>query len=240
MYCLDSTFTMSLVSWWSSFFVLCYTTPIGFTYICYHPCNTYRLVWAVILGCLIGWERRQADRPAGIRTMSLVALGSCLFSITSAFAFLSGPMEWDSSRVAAAIPSGVGFLGSALIFKSEDTKNKVHEVHGLTTAANVWLAAAVGIACAGEMYFVASFTTAIMLVLLRFGPRTYQPHMDDGEQEFPDLIDDETEVDAAIASFNAKHPYHSTDPETQSMLTQSQRSQRSLAKRTSKSRPSLL
>lgn len=60
-----------------------------------------RLVWAVVLGCLIGWERKQADRPAGIRTMSLVALGSCLFSICSAFAFLSGPMNWDASRIAA-------------------------------------------------------------------------------------------------------------------------------------------
>ena len=60
-----------------------------------------RLVWAVVLGCLIGWERKQADRPAGIRTMSLVALGSCLFSICSAFAFLSGPMNWDASRISA-------------------------------------------------------------------------------------------------------------------------------------------
>ena len=60
-----------------------------------------RLVWAVVLGCLIGWERKQADRPAGIRTMSLVALGSCLFSICSAFAFIHGPMAWDASRVSA-------------------------------------------------------------------------------------------------------------------------------------------
>jgi putative Mg2+ transporter-C (MgtC) family protein len=173
--------------------------------------------------------------------MSLVSLGSCLFSITSAYAFLSGPMAWDSSRVAAAIPSGVGFLGSALIFKSEDSKNKVHEVHGLTTAANVWLAAAVGIACAGGMYFAASFTTAIMLVLLRFGPRTNHANMDDDEEELPELMEDETEIGVAIANINAKHPYHSIDPETQSMLTQSQRSQRSFVKRTSaKSRPSLL
>jgi hypothetical protein len=71
-----------------------------------------RIVIAALLGGLIGWERRSADRPAGIRTMSLVSLGACLFSICSAFAFIEGPMNWDGSRVAAAIPSGVGFLGA--------------------------------------------------------------------------------------------------------------------------------
>ncbi len=71
-----------------------------------------RIVISALLGGLIGWERRNADRPAGIRTMSLVSLGACLFSICSAFAFIEGPMNWDGSRVAAAIPSGVGFLGA--------------------------------------------------------------------------------------------------------------------------------
>lgn len=65
-----------------------------------------RLIVSVILGGIIGWERRQSDRPAGIRTMSLVSLGSCLFSICSAYAFIQGPMNWDASRVSAAIPSG--------------------------------------------------------------------------------------------------------------------------------------
>ena len=63
-----------------------------------------RLLASVLLGGIIGWERREADRPAGIRTMSLVSLGSCLFTINSTFAFLNGPMSWDASRVSAAIP----------------------------------------------------------------------------------------------------------------------------------------
>ena len=101
-----------------------------------------RLVMSILMGGLIGWERRQADRPAGIRTMSLVSLGSCLFTINSTFAFLNGPMAWDASRISAAIPSGVGFLGAGLIFKkTNDDDNMV--VHGLTTAASVWLSAAV-------------------------------------------------------------------------------------------------
>jgi putative Mg2+ transporter-C (MgtC) family protein len=100
-----------------------------------------RLVASIIIGGVIGWERRQADRPAGIRTMALVSLGSCLFTINSANAFLNGPMGWDASRVSAAIPSGVGFLGAGLIFKKEE-KHKdgesFHVVNGLTTAASLW------------------------------------------------------------------------------------------------------
>ena len=227
-----------------------------------------RLVWAVVLGCCIGWERKQADRPAGIRTMSLVALGSCLFSICSAFAFLSGPMAWDASRVSAAIPSGVGFLGSALIFKHKDEKTNAHEVHGLTTAASVWLSAAVGIACAGGLYFVASLSTAIMMVLLRFGPRTNFPlEEEDGEGDEESTLgggshiiatpntnhpksDDPThqlEVEAAIAAHNASHPtpknYQSV-PEMQLLLNRMGSERSTERKRTSqpshRSRPSLI
>mmetsp|Transcript_38768 Transcript_38768/g.116514 ORF Transcript_38768/g.116514 Transcript_38768/m.116514 type:complete len:296 (-) Transcript_38768:119-1006(-) len=145
-----------------------------------------RIVWSVVLGGIVGWERRQADRPAGIRTMSLVSLGSCLFTVNSAFAFLSGPMSWDASRISAAIPSGVGFLGAGMIFKEaskdRDTGQSTHVVHGLTTAASLWLSAAVGIACGGGLYFPASFCVAIMLVLLRFGPR----HNDTEDEEDED------------------------------------------------------
>ncbi|KAL7498326.1 hypothetical protein ACHAWT_007654 [Skeletonema menzelii] len=67
---------------------------------------------SVLLGGLIGSERRASDRPAGIRTMALVSLGSCFFTISSMLAFRASPMSWDSSRVSAAIPSGVGFFYS--------------------------------------------------------------------------------------------------------------------------------
>ncbi|KAG7367654.1 MgtC/SapB family membrane protein [Nitzschia inconspicua] len=142
-----------------------------------------RLVASIVLGGLIGWERRQADRPAGIRTMSLVSLGSCLFTINSTFAFVNGPMNWDASRISAAIPSGVGFLGAGLIFKKEE-KDASLVVHGLTTAASVWISAAVGIACGGELYFAASFGVAIMMLLLRFGPRSFESdHEDEDDSE---------------------------------------------------------
>jgi uncharacterized membrane protein YhiD involved in acid resistance len=150
-----------------------------------------RLVISILLGGLIGWERRQADRPAGIRTMSLVSLGSCLFTINSAFAFIDGPMEWDASRISAAIPSGVGFLGAGLIFKKTNDEADNMVVHGLTTAASVWLSAAVGIACGGELYFAASFGTCLMMLLLRFGPRGSDALDDDADSEEVDAMDEE-------------------------------------------------
>lgn len=151
---------------------------------------------------VIGWERRQADRPAGIRTMALVSLGSCLFSICSAYAFWDGPMAWDASRVSAAIPSGVGFLGSALIFKSND--EGTHAVHGLTTAASVWLSAAVGIACAGGLYFVSSFGTAIMLLMLRFGPR-FNDDDDEDEDDDERVMGSGSALYSSIAIAEAEH-----------------------------------
>eukprot|EP00633_Aureoumbra_lagunensis_P001342 CAMPEP_0197289532 /NCGR_PEP_ID=MMETSP0890-20130614/6809_1 /TAXON_ID=44058 ORGANISM="Aureoumbra lagunensis, Strain CCMP1510" /NCGR_SAMPLE_ID=MMETSP0890 /ASSEMBLY_ACC=CAM_ASM_000533 /LENGTH=231 /DNA_ID=CAMNT_0042761013 /DNA_START=419 /DNA_END=1114 /DNA_ORIENTATION=+ len=104
--------------------------------------------------------------------MSLVSLGSCVFTIDSMFAFSSSPDAWDSSRVAAAIPSGVGFLGAGLIYKqSPRTPEEHHEVHGLTTASSVWLSAAAGIAAGGGLAVIAFFSTCTMLIVLRFGPR---------------------------------------------------------------------
>lgn len=167
---------------------------------------------AIVLGGLIGWERRSADRPAGIRTMALVSLGSSLFTICSAFAFNTSPQTWDASRISAAIPSGVGFLGAGLIFKentSSEAGGPSHVVHGLTTAASLWLSAAVGIACGGELYFAASFGTAIMLLLLRFGPRN-SDLADDEEEE------DENDIDAQYQSIRSTG---STLEETTNLLS---------------------
>jgi putative Mg2+ transporter-C (MgtC) family protein len=181
--------------------------------------------------------------------MALVSLGSCLFSINATMAFLSGPMSWDASRVAAAIPSGVGFLGSALIFKHTTSEsNAWHEVHGLTTAASVWLSAAVGIACGGGLYFVASLSTAIVLVMLRFGPRTqYQQDLEDAEEE--EALAELEDLVSPLSSthqLNTMNQYQSTntkqtlDPEAQCMIPPGPRrsSRASLVRRSQ--RPSLM
>ncbi|KAH8050843.1 MgtC-like protein [Aureococcus anophagefferens] len=128
-----------------------------------------RIIFAIACGGTVGYERRRVDRPAGIRTMALVALGACVFTITSIFAE-DGPMSWDSSRVAAAIPSGVGFLGAGLIWKMKvrsplDPDGPEHEqIHGLTTAASTWVAASVGIAAGGAMDFVAAYRASTPLI----------------------------------------------------------------------------
>lgn len=107
------------------------------------------------------------------RTMAMVCMGSCVFTIDSTFAFWDGPMGWDASRVSAAIPSGVGFLGAASIWKGTVSKdgNSAPEVHGLTTATSVWLSAAVGILVGGGLLVPAGFSTLSSVVYLRFAPR---------------------------------------------------------------------
>ena len=79
----------------------------------------------------------------------------------------------EKARVSAAVPSGVGFLGAGLIVKDiyKENGEMTHTIKGLNTAASVWLSAAVGVAAGGGLYFVATFTSALILVLLRFGPR---------------------------------------------------------------------
>ena len=136
-----------------------------------------RVIISILMGSIIGFERRRADRPAGIRTMAMVCLGACVFTIDSMFAFVDGTMGWDASRVSAAIPSGVGFLGAASIWKGTQPKGGAHgevhapEVHGLTTATSVWFSAAVGLLCGGGLYVPALFATASSVVYLRFAPR---------------------------------------------------------------------
>merc|ERR1719436_275044 len=118
-----------------------------------------RMIASLIFGSMIGLERRESNRGAGIRTMSLVSLGACIFTIASSFGFEDGTQEWDASRVSAALPSGVGFLGGALIFKDNG------QIKGLTTACGVWLACAVGMCCGGGMYFVAGFGCITMIAM---------------------------------------------------------------------------
>jgi putative Mg2+ transporter-C (MgtC) family protein len=122
-----------------------------------------RLLLAAGLGSLIGFERERLLWTAGIRTHMLVSVGACLFMIVSAYGFsgVGGPgIVLDPSRVAAQVVSGIGFLGAGAIL----ARNEI--VRGLTTAASVWSVAAIGLAVGGGLYFAASASTAIILLIL--------------------------------------------------------------------------
>lgn len=109
---------------------------------------------AGFLGFLIGLERKLKMKEAGIRTHTIVCIGSALLMIISKYGFTG---EVDSSRIAAQIVSGIGFLGAGIIVYRQ------HEVKGLTTAAGIWASAGVGMACGASMYIIAVGATVILI-----------------------------------------------------------------------------
>ena len=121
------------------------------------------LAIAFTLALLIGIEREARQKSAGIRTYTLVGLGSALFVLISKYGFtdvLGDHVTLDPSRVAAQIVSGLGFIGGGLIFVRQDA------VRGLTTAASVWLVAAVGAAAGAGLPVLAAITTALYFVVM--------------------------------------------------------------------------
>lgn len=120
-----------------------------------------QLILSVILGASLGVERQMAGKVAGVRTYALVSLGATLFSLMSKYAFPEfwGVAGFDPSRIASQVVVGIGFLGAGLIVFHES------RVHGLTTAAGLWVAAAIGMAVAYRLYEMAIFSTILTLVI---------------------------------------------------------------------------
>ena len=124
-----------------------------------------RLFAAAVMGGIIGMERGYRAKEAGFRTHFLVALGSALFMIISQFGFetvLSLPynIRLDPSRIAAQVVSGIGFIGAGTIIFQK------HVVRGLTTAAGLWVTAAIGMTCGSGLYVLAGATTLLVLLCL--------------------------------------------------------------------------
>lgn len=118
-----------------------------------------RIFVAMILGMLIGNERKNRMKSAGMRTHALVALGSALMMVVSKYGF-GDTVQGDGARLAAQVVSGVGFLGAGMIFVRHNL------VSGLTTAAGVWTTAGIGLTIGAGMYFVGIFS-ALMMVLMQ-------------------------------------------------------------------------
>jgi putative Mg2+ transporter-C (MgtC) family protein len=123
-----------------------------------------RLSLALVLGALVGLERERGERTAGLRTLALVALGSCLTVIVSAFGFAdilgTRNVVLDPSRIAAQVISGIGFLGAGTILLRKEI------VKGLTTAAAIWVVAAIGLACGAGLLLEAVITTLFTIATL--------------------------------------------------------------------------
>jgi len=121
-----------------------------------------RILVAALLGGAIGMERGLRAKEAGFRTHFLVALGAALFMILSAHGFadvaFSESHRLDVSRIAAQVVSGIGFIGAGTIIFQR------HAVHGLTTAAGLWVTAAIGMAAGAGLYVIAAFATALVLL----------------------------------------------------------------------------
>jgi putative Mg2+ transporter-C (MgtC) family protein len=117
-----------------------------------------RLILALFLGALLGVERVRAGKRAGLRTLGLVSMGSALFIVISENVISEYGFEIDPLRMAANIITGIGFLGAGMIFFKED------HVSNLTTAAGIWLAAAIGTAVGFGMYMEAIVATALVIV----------------------------------------------------------------------------
>ena len=119
-----------------------------------------RIALAALLGAVVGLERLWTGHPAGLRTNMVIAISSCLFTILSIEAFPLQGSAQDTARVAAGIVTGVGFLGAGAMLQTKS------HVRGLTTAATIWLVAALGMAVGAGGYQLAVFTTVLTTALL--------------------------------------------------------------------------
>ena len=122
----------------------------------------FKLVLSMLLGCCVGIQRKRKGQPAGVRTFSLICMGATLAMILSIYV----PQEYlglkngDPGRIAAQVISGVGFLGAGAIIQMKGS------VRGLTTAAGIWMVAAIGMCVGVGLYVISIVATALILVVL--------------------------------------------------------------------------
>jgi putative Mg2+ transporter-C (MgtC) family protein len=125
-----------------------------------------RMVCAILTGCIIGIDRDLHGKPTGMKTLGLVSLGSCIATMC-AMGFDANPLSHNTevSRVVQGIVTGIGFLGAGVIIQNP----RENRIRGLTTAASIWVTAAVGILCGLGVWSVALIATILLIVLLTVG-----------------------------------------------------------------------
>jgi putative Mg2+ transporter-C (MgtC) family protein len=158
-----------------------------------YPEDILRILVSLALGGMIGAEREMRGKAAGLRTLMFISAGSTLFTIFSTrLAQTSGS---DPTRITAQIVTGIGFLGAGVILREGG------EIHGLTTAAMIWLTAAVGVGVGGGQYLFSTLVTVLTLLALLFFPflertmdrinqvRTYQVVAPASQEKFEALCE---------------------------------------------------
>ena len=140
---------------------------------------TLRVILAALLGGIIGYERELRSKEAGLRTHILVAMGAALIMIVSQYGFyevIQNYIQVDPSRIAAQVVSGIGFLGAGVIFKENGS------IKGLSTAAGLWVDAAIGLAVGSGLYTIAIISTILVIiafeVLNKLSKKFYNNHIE--------------------------------------------------------------
>lgn len=147
---------MSLVHLWETIYTSVCSIEVNLI------SSAYKLLLSALLGGIIGYERKRRGQAAGVRTFSLIAMGASLAMILSIYV----PQEYlglkngDPGRIAAQVVTGIGFLGAGAIIQMKGS------VRGLTTAAGIWIVAAIGLAVGVGMYIVAIIATVLILAIL--------------------------------------------------------------------------
>ncbi len=118
-----------------------------------------RLLLAAALGAAIGYERERHGKAAGLRTHTLISAGAALFTLASIYGFDGAA---DPSRVAAGVVAGIGFIGAGVIFRGMTGSG----LAGLTSAACIWVTAAIGLAAGAGLYLISAITTAVTIGVL--------------------------------------------------------------------------
>ncbi len=124
--------------------------------------NTFTILLAAIIGSVIGWERENRNRPAGLRTYSLVCVGSAIVMITSfeVFELYNNYTNFDPTRLGAQVISGIGFLGAGTIIRDQ------FSVKGLTTAASLWVVGCIGLTVGSRMYVLSIIVSIVVYYVL--------------------------------------------------------------------------
>ncbi len=153
--------------------------------------SIFKILISGILGGVVGYEREYTDKPAGLRTLMLVSIGSTVFTLVS-FQLAGGQKYADLTRIAAGVVTGIGFLGAGAIIRDRGS------IEGITTAAAIWATAAIGLLVGAGHIIEAIFTTGFVYYILHYVPSVFETKIHlknhrNSQDDDDDEIDDQSQ-----------------------------------------------